>query len=184
MRYNLAQKRPRGGFTLVEVLVVMAILVLLAGLVAPRILSSKKKANIQSVTTQIGGFKSALERYALDLDTFPSTEQGLDALIEEPQTDEEGIGTAKSKWDGPYLNADDVPEDPWGNTYQYEYPASHGKGTSPEIWSFGPDGEDDTEDDIVSWKKVSEDGEIVEKGDNRSDGGAPEDEMPSRRTSR
>ena len=170
MKRKLTQTRTRGGFTLVEVLVVMAILVLLAGLVAPRILGSKKKANIQTVTTQIGGFKSALERYALDLDTFPTTEQGLMALVEEPQDDEEGTSTGKSRWDGPYLNSDEVPTDPWGNEYQYEYPPSHGKGKSPEIWSLGPDGEDDTEDDIVSWKKANEDGELVEGDDELGDG--------------
>ncbi len=174
MKRNRKPKRRRDGFTLVEVLVVMAILVLLAGLVAPRILGSKKKANIQTVITQIGGFKSALERYALDLDTFPTTEQGLDALIDEPEADEERTTSGKSKWDGSYLNADDIPEDPWGNVYQYEYPPTRGKADSPEIWSFGPDGEDDTEDDIVSWKKVGEDGEFSED-DEEPSGGAPED---------
>ncbi len=175
MKRNHKQNRRSGGFTLVEVLVVMAILVLLAGLVAPRILGSKKKANIQSVQTQIGGFKSALERYALDMDTFPTSEQGLDALITEPEADEEGTSSGKSKWDGSYLNSDDLPTDPWGNDYQYEYPATHGKGDSPEIWSFGPDGEDDTEDDIVSWKKVNEDGEFSEDDEEPSDSGASED---------
>ncbi|MBN2292894.1 MAG: type II secretion system major pseudopilin GspG [Pirellulales bacterium] len=162
MNRNRKPNRRSAGFTLVEVLVVMAILVLLAGLVAPRILGSKKKANIQTATTQIGSFKSALDRYALDMDTFPTTEQGLQALITEPEADEESAGGGKSRWDGSYLNSDVLPTDPWGNAYQYVYPPTHGKGDSPEIWSFGPDGEDDTEDDIVSWKKVSEDGKFSE----------------------
>lgn len=173
MKRNHKRNRRSGGFTLVEVLVVMAILVLLAGLVAPRILGSKKKANIQTVTTQIGGFKSALERYALDIDAFPTSEQGLQALITEPEADEEGNTGGKSKWDGPYLNSDALPTDPWGNEYQYEYPPTHGKGNSPEIWSFGPDGEDDTEDDIVSWKKVSEEGESPKDVEKSSDSVAP-----------
>lgn len=176
MKRNRKPNRRRAGFTLVEVLVVMAILVLLAGLVVPRILGSKKKANIQSVTTQIGGFKSALERYALDMDTFPSTEQGLDALISEPDADEDGTSGGRSKWDGSYLNSDELPEDPWGNKYQYKYPPAHGKGNSPEIWSFGPDGEDDTEDDIVSWKKVSEYDEFSEDNENPSDRGVPNED--------
>ncbi len=162
MKRNRKPNRRSAGFTLVEVLVVMAILVLLAGLVAPRILGSKKKANIQSVTTQIGAIKHALERYALDMDTFPTTEQGLEALIEEPEADEESSGGSKSKWDGSYLNSDELPTDPWDNDYQYEYPPTHGKGDMPEIWSFGPDGEDDTEDDIVSWRKINEDGDYAE----------------------
>lgn len=175
MKRDLAQKRHSGGFTLVEVMIVMVILVLLAGLVVPGLLGKQKKAKIQTAKAQIGGFKGALEHYALEMDTFPTTEQGLESLVEEPQADDERTGNGKSKWDGPYLNADDVPADPWGNDYQYEYPPTHGKRDSPDIWSFGPDGEDDTEDDIVSWKKVSEDGEFVEEDDEFGDSVAPED---------
>ncbi|NLE39976.1 MAG: type II secretion system major pseudopilin GspG [Pirellulaceae bacterium] len=148
--------RRRKGFTLVEVLVVMAILVLLAGLVAPKVLGSKKKADENAAKTQIGALKGALERYALDMNDFPTTEQGLSVLVEEPEGSEEGEETAGGKWDGPYLSDDAVPADPWGNLYQYEYPPTHGKGKDPEIWSYGPDGQDDTEDDIVSWRKTDE----------------------------
>ena len=157
--------KTRAGFTLVEVLVVMSILVLLAGLVAPRILGSRQKANIQSVKTQIGGFKSALERYALDMNSFPTSEQGLESLIEEPQSEDAMSDSSKSRWDGPYLNSETLPNDPWGNDYQYEYPPTHGNMDAPEIWSFGPDGLDDTEDDIVSWKKADEDGELIGDGE-------------------
>lgn len=147
--------RRRKGFTLVEVLVVMAILVLLAGLVAPRVLGSKRKADINAAKTQIGAFKGALERYALDMNDFPTTEQSLSVLVEEPEGSEDGE-TAGGKWDGPYLSTEDLPMDPWGNPYQYEYPPTHGQGKDPELWSYGPDGQDDTEDDIVSWKKEDE----------------------------
>ncbi len=184
MKRKLRKSRPAGGFTLVEVLVVMAILVLLAGLVAPRILGSKKKANIQTVTTQIGGFKSALERYAMDMDTFPTTEQGLESLIKEPETEGDATESAKSRWDGPYLNSDELPEDPWGNDYQYEFPATHGKGESPEIWSLGPDGEDDTEDDIVSWTKVDEDGKAIDEGKKSGGGDMKKDASPPRRSTK
>lgn len=157
--------RRRQGFTLVEVLVVMAILVLLAGLVAPKVLGSKKKADINATKTQIGAIKGALERYALDMNEFPTTEQGLDALVKKPDSSEKE-DTSGGKWDGPYLTTEDVPPDPWGNSYQYEYPPTHGKGKDPEIWSYGPDGQDDTDDDLVSWKKVDEEGQSgSEKGD-------------------
>ena len=72
-----------------------------------------------------------------------------------------------SPWDGPYLETEGVPLDPWNNSYQYEYPSTHGISDYPDIWSWGPDGEDGTEDDIVNWKKDSEgeDGGGLEGGD-------------------
>ncbi len=163
------RKISRGGFTLVELLIVMAILVLLVSMVGPRLLGSKAKADISAVKTQIGMFQAALERYAIDMNTFPSKEQGLQALITEPSADslggegdlggedialegEEGDSeTGGSNWDGPYLKADRVPKDPWGNSYGYEFPATHNKQGIPDIWSFGPDGQENTEDDITSW---------------------------------
>lgn len=155
MKVSKNRRGKRRAFTLVEVLVVMAILVLLAALVAPRILGSKKKADLSAAKTQIGLLKASLERYALDMNDFPSTEQGLSALIEEPD-DELGEST-NTKWGGSYLASDALPKDPWGNDFQYEYPPTRGKGDYPDIWSYGPDGEDDTEDDIVSWKKEDKD---------------------------
>jgi len=163
------QKLVRRGFTLVELLIVMAILVLLVSMVGPRLLGSKAKADISSVKTQIGMFQAALERYAIDMNTFPSKEQGLQALITEPSADSlggegdlggdkialEGDGSDSegggSSWDGPYVKADKLPKDPWGNQYSYDFPATHNKQGIPDIWSFGPDGQENTEDDITSW---------------------------------
>ena len=169
---NKTTTRRRRGFTLVELLIVMAILVLLASLVGPRLLGSKKKADIQATQTQIGLFQACLERYALDMNKFPSTEEGLQALVTAPTGDEMGSmsmdttdmegaasstgGGTASKWDGPYLQKMDIPADPWGNPYQYEYPPTHGAGDQPDIWSYGPDGTADTEDDIVSWSRSAE----------------------------
>jgi general secretion pathway protein G len=138
-------RRPRGGFTLVEMLVVLAILVLLVSMVVPRIMGSQKKADINATKTQIGMFKAVLERYALDCKKYPSTEQGLTALVSKPSD----LGENMS-WDGPYVNGD-IGKDPWGNEYQYKYPPEKGNGDNPDIWSFGPDGEDNTADDICSW---------------------------------
>lgn len=152
------------GFTLVEMLVVLAILVLLVSMVAPRVLKSQKKADRQTAETQIGAFKKCLKFYALDMKDFPTTEDGLTALLSVPDG-EEGGETSSSKWDGPYIDRDEVPLDPWGNEYQYEFPATRGSGPDPDIWSYGPDGEDDTEDDIRSWSGSGEGGEDGEFDD-------------------
>jgi len=144
----------RRGFTLVEVLVVLAILVMLVGMVVPRILGTQKKADISGAKTQMGMFNAALEKYALDVKSFPTTEQGLGALLQKPADLDEAV-----KWDGPYLNAQDLPKDPWGHDYKYEYPPTHGTLDRPDLWSDGPDGQDETEDDIVSWSKTAAAGE-------------------------
>ena len=89
MRNQRVRERRRGGFTLVEMLVVLAILVLLISMVGPRILGSKQKADISAAKTQIGMLMSALEHYVVDMKVYPDTEVGLNALVEDPSTDEE-----------------------------------------------------------------------------------------------
>ncbi len=156
------QHRDPGGFTLVELLIVLGILAMLMALVAPRVLKSGEKANVKKAQVDIAAFKEVLKMYHLDMKKFPTTEQGLLALSEEPEDMGDG-----SPWDGPYLETEGVPLDPWNNAYQYEFPSTHGKKDYPDIWSWGPDGEDGTEDDIVNWKKDSEgeDGSSLEGGD-------------------
>ncbi len=157
-RKNHRPTHSRRGFTLTELLIVMAILVLLVSMVGPRLLGSKKKADVNSTKTQIGMFQSALERYAIDMNTFPSTEEGLQALATDPSGLGEGDSPeGSSNWDGPYLKTS-VPKDPWGTAYSYEYPPVNGKGDMPDIWSFGPDGQEGTDDDIVSWSGNAVDG--------------------------
>jgi len=174
-------RRPeRRGFTLMEMLVVLAILVLLMAMVAPRIIGTQKKADVDSAKVQIGLFKSALERYALDMKDYPTTDQGLRALCEEPTGDGDigmdrggenrgegrvesrgdlagGDKPERSNWDGPYLNSTSLHNDPWGRQYQYEYQPTHGRGDFPDIWSLGRDGEEGTDDDIVSWTETQTD---------------------------
>lgn len=158
MRRPDARFRGRRGFTLVEVLVVLAILVMLVGMVVPRILGTQKKADISAARTQLGMFNAALEKYALDVKTFPTSEQGLSALLQKPADLDEAI-----KWDGPYLNAQEMPKDPWGHDYMYAYPPTHGSTLDrPDLWSTGPDGQDETEDDVVSWSKGASTGEQKE----------------------
>lgn len=159
----------RRGFTLTELLIVMAILVLLVSLIGPRLLGSKKKADINAVKTQIGMFQSALERYAVDMNKFPSSEEGLAALISRPglngsdasstdsgtsddaPTESSSSESSAAPWDGPYLKTETLPSDPWGKPYSYEFPPTHNKINLPDIWSFGPDGQENTDDDVVSW---------------------------------
>lgn len=179
----------RTGFTLTELLIVMAILVLLVSLIGPRLLGSKQKADINAVKTQIGMFQSALERYAVDMNTFPSTEDGLQALVSKPgsagdssdSSDSgsdssgssdggEATGAAGGNWDGPYIKAESLPKDPWGNAFGYEFPPTHNSMNVPDIWSFGPDGQENTDDDIVSWSgdgKSNSDGEASENSSDK-----------------
>lgn len=171
MKKQTATRDLRRGFSLTELLIVMAILVLLVSLVGPRLLGTKKKADVSSVKTQIGMLQSSLEQYAIDMNKFPSTEEGLKALLEDPTgsggessddlAGEDGEEDGGSNWAGPYLKSTTLPKDPWGKAYKYEYPPTHGKGDTPDIWSLGPDGEENTDDDVVSWK-----------GGSKSDGGS------------
>lgn len=141
------------GFTLVELLIVLGILVMLFAIVGPRVLSQGKKADANLAATQIASFKTILDYYYIDMKTYPTTEQGLSALYKRP--DDLADDAA---WEGPYGDGVELPKDPWGRDYNYEYPSTHSERDFPDIWSVGPDGEDDTEDDVVNWKKEDEEG--------------------------
>ncbi len=147
------QSTRRRGFTLMELLVVLAILVLLMAMVAPRVLKFLGKSDVSVAKSQIGSLKKSLDLYSADCRSYPSTEQGLMALIAPPAMGE--TGTAVRGWDGPYLDSDSVPSDPWGLPYGYSFPPTRGRGPGPDIWSFGPDNMDGTQDDIVSWNVAS-----------------------------
>ncbi|TWU65636.1 MULTISPECIES: type II secretion system major pseudopilin GspG [Crateriforma] len=151
-------QRIRVGFTLIELMIVLVILVMLFAIAGPRLLGTQKKADIKSTKAQLGNLEASLKLYAVDMRTFPSTEDGLAALIK-PPADE-----AKArKWDGPYLDDEVIPADAWGNAFVYEYPPTQGGRDFPNISSPGLDGEPDTEDDIVNWR-ATEDGEDGEMG--------------------
>ena len=116
------------GFTLLELLVVMVIIGLLAGYVAPRYFAQVGKSEVKAARAQIDAFDKALETYRLDVGRYPTTEQGLKALMQAPS----GV----TKWQGPYLKKA-VPPDPWGNPYLYKQPGDHG---DFDILSWGHDG--------------------------------------------
>jgi general secretion pathway protein G len=154
MTYRKRKRARRGGFTLMEVLLVLVILVVLMGFAVPSLLGSKQKADIDAAKTQIGLFRTALEKYALDMNTFPTSEEGLDVLIVKPT---DGEDDQVANWAGPYITttSKEAPRDPWGGEYMYEYPSTH-ESEYPDIWSAGPDRKEGTEDDIVNWSKDEE----------------------------
>ena len=120
------------GFTLLEMLVVLVIIGLIAGLVGPRLFSRVDTSKVQTTQAQIKLLRGALETMRLDIGVFPTTEQGLRLLNAAPED-----AAMKSRWKGPYLDAD-VPLDPWNNPYQYKSPAADGRGFY--LWSLGADG--------------------------------------------
>jgi general secretion pathway protein G len=127
-----ARRRSQDGFTLLELLVVLAILGLLIGLVAPAALrqlgSAKEKIAHQSVER----LATVLDMYKLDVGTYPSTEQGLQSLITRP--------SGMARWNGPYLKGDKMPEDPWGHPYLYRAPSQR-PGHEYDLYSLGPTGQ-------------------------------------------
>ena len=139
-----ATRRGEAGITLIEMLVVMTIIALFVALVAPNVLKHGDTARITAARAQIQNFQTALGSYKLDTGTFPSTEQGLQALRVKPAD--------LTQWNGPYLPKD-VPKDPWGHDYVYKYPGEHGD--EPDIVCLGADGQpggDGLNADLVSWK--------------------------------
>jgi general secretion pathway protein G len=138
------------GFTLIELLVVILILGLLAGIVGPRLFGHTDDAKITKARVQIENLSTALKMYKLDNGVFPSTEQGLEALVRPPQG-----GAAPRKWrKGGYLEKSQLPKDPWGNDYIYLSPGVNG---DFDIISYGADGAPGGEDankDINSWEMV------------------------------
>ena len=119
----------RLGFTLLELLVVIVIIGLLAGFVAPRYFSQVGKSEIQLARAQIDAFEKALDQYRLDTCRYPNAEQGLRALVEKP--------AGEPQWNGPYLRKD-VPLDPWGRPYVYKAPGTKGE---YDLLSYGKDGQ-------------------------------------------
>ena len=143
-RLSRTQNRSRfqRGFTLMELLVVLAILGLLMGLVGPQVLNQLGGAKTKTAALQIADLEQTLEMYKLDVGRFPDTEQGLDALVNKPA----GV----VGWNGPYLKSD-VPLDPWNGAYVYTYPGEHG---DFDIMTFGQDGAPGGEGenaDVSSW---------------------------------
>ncbi len=138
----------QAGFTLIELMVVIVILGILAGLIIPRIMGRPEEAKQLKAKIQIESLETALKLYKLDNGMYPDTEQGLQALVEKPES-----GLLPKKWrEGGYLEKGRIPKDPWGNEFVYLSPGVH---DDYDITSFGADGVpggDDKDKDINSWE--------------------------------
>ncbi|MEY2685955.1 MAG: hypothetical protein RL375_153 [Pseudomonadota bacterium] len=135
---TLAQR----GFTLLELLVVMVIIGLLAGIVAPQYFAQLGKSNAKVARAQIESFGQALDQYRLDVGQYPTTEQGLAALRTAPQ--------GQARWQGPYLKRE-IPNDPWNKPYVYTAPGQHAEYDLSSLGSDGQAGGEGEAADVVSW---------------------------------
>ncbi|BDM62644.1 type II secretion system protein GspG [Shewanella sp. NFH-SH190041] len=141
------QRRNRQqGFTLLEVMVVIVILGILASMVVPNLMGNKDKADQQKAVSDIVALENAMDMYKLDNGVYPSTEQGLEALVQKPSISPE----PRNYRDGGYVKR--LPQDPWRNAYLLLSPGENGK---IDIFSAGPDGQPGTEDDIGNWNLQS-----------------------------
>lgn len=140
MKSRRIRVRSRGGFTLMEVLLVLAILIILGATVTLGYRQIQGNAKKDAARNQVNMLEAAVNAYALSVGTVPTTQQGLAALIEAPSDLKN-----PAKWQGPYL-AKALPNDPWDNQYQYEAM----QGEQFRIWSMGPDGASGSEDDIAN----------------------------------
>lgn len=131
------------GFTLVELLLVLVILAVLAAVVVPKFTKRSEQARIAAATTDIANISTAIDVFETDTGRYPSSDEGLKALMEAP-------GNAKD-WKGPYLKRP-VVNDPWGNPYVYRTPGTH-NASGYDLYSFGPDGQEGGTDDIDNWSQ-------------------------------
>lgn len=141
LKWNLARK---SGFTLIELLLVLVILATLAAIVTPKFAKRGQQAKITAAKTQISQLEVALDAFEIDCGRYPTTVEGLQALVTKPPSDSDG-------WNGPYLSKG-VPLDPWGGEYIYRYPGQMNQ-DGYDLCSYGPDGRQGGDDDINNWSE-------------------------------
>jgi len=138
-----APRRPARGFTLIELLLVLVILAVLAAMVVPKFTRRSEQAKATAAAADIASIEVALDAFEVDCGRYPTSEEGIRALLEQPA----GV----QGWMGPYLKRG-VPKDPWGNAYMYRCPGQHNP-NGYDLFSFGPDGQDGGGDDVDNWSE-------------------------------
>jgi len=140
------KKKTSDAFTLIEIMVVVVILGILAATIIPQFIGTTKDAKVSAAKSQVAELESALERFYVQMDRYPTAEEGLKVLVEPPAGDD------AKKWRGPYIKL--LRNDPWGNPYQYSIPGTHNP-ASFDVWSRGEDGADGGEGyaaDLGNWQ--------------------------------
>jgi len=132
------------GFTLIELMLVMVILATMAAIVLPKFTGRSQQAKITAAGVQIAQLEVALDAFEIDVSRYPTTTEGLRALVDKPTSDADG-------WQQPYLKRD-VPKDPWGNDYVYRYPGQYNE-NGYDLYSLGPDRKLGGDDDIKNWSE-------------------------------
>jgi len=135
--------RRQRGFTLIELLLVLVILATLAAIVVPKFTRRSQQARITAARADIANLEVALDSFEIDTGRYPTSEEGLGALVEQP--------ARLDGWHGPYIKRG-VPRDPWGNPYVYMCPGRHNT-NGYDLHSYGPDGQDGGSDDIDNWSE-------------------------------
>lgn len=136
--------RNQRGFTLLELLVVLGIIAMLAGLVGPQVMKHMGESKVKAAKVQIEDLAQTLDMYKLDVGSYPTSEQGLTALVENP-------GDIQ-RWNGPYLRKAKIPLDPWNNEYRYSSPGEHGKFDISSLGADGKEGGEGEDKDLNSWE--------------------------------
>jgi len=131
------------AFTLIELLLVLVILATLAAIVVPKFTKRSEQARITAARTEISYLETALDSFEVDTGRYPTTDEGLSALVEEPND--------VTNWHGAYIKRG-VPSDPWGNPYSYRQPGDHNT-TDYDLYSYGPNGQEGGDDDIDNWSQ-------------------------------
>jgi general secretion pathway protein G len=136
--------RKQTGFTLLELLVVLGIIAMLAGLVGPQVMKHMGESKVKAAKVQIEDLAQTLDMYKLDVGSYPTSDQGLEALIESPD--------GAQRWNGPYLRKSKVPLDPWQQEYKYTSPGEHGKFDVSSMGADGKEGGEGEDKDLNSWE--------------------------------